>query len=184
MTLIAWHLDLIILNDVLFDDGLSCTEWTCLCYSLWVEICLGDEAVISWNVRGSLGSSCRQLMILIQGLCGICSKFISWVVSISSQRLLVLSVEVASLWWIGLSWVGPERSLRFCQRLWKLIFIHCLVVWGPVGSGSGKRFFSSNLKCWHLPGLLVVILGTSCVLEQLRLVSKLVCDYIENSIRL
>ena len=184
VTLIAWYLHLIILNNVLFDDGLSCAECACLCYSLWVEVCLGDEAVISWNVRGSLGGSCCQLMILIQGLCGIWSKLISWVVPISSQRLLILSVEVASLRWISLSWIRPERSLGFCQRLWELIVIDCLVVWGPMGGGSGKRFFSGNLKCWHLSGLLVVILGASSVLEQLRLMSKLICNYIINSIRL
>ena len=97
VTLIAWYLDLVVLNNVLFDDGLSRSELTCLCNSLWIEISLGDEAVISWNVGGGLRSSCCKLVIFIHGLGGICSKFISWVMSKGSQGLLILSVEVASL---------------------------------------------------------------------------------------
>ena len=58
VTLIAWYLDLVVLNNVLFDDGLSSSELTCLCNSLWIEISLRDEAVISWNVRGGLRGSC------------------------------------------------------------------------------------------------------------------------------
>ena len=97
MTLIAWYLDLVVLNNVLFDDGLSRPELTSLCNSLWIEISLRDEAVISWNVRGGLCGSCCKLVIFIHGLGGICGKFISWVMSKGSQGLLILSVEIASL---------------------------------------------------------------------------------------
>ena len=71
VALVAWQFDLIVLDDVLLDDGLSCAELSCLAYCLWVVICSWDEAVIAWDVGGCFCGSCSQLVILVVILGGI-----------------------------------------------------------------------------------------------------------------
>jgi len=84
VALVAWQFDLIVLDDVLLDDGLSCAKLSSLTYCLRVVICSWDEAVIAWNVSGCFSGSCGQLVILIEGLGGFTWEFISWVVSVGS----------------------------------------------------------------------------------------------------
>ena len=54
VALVTWHLHLVVLNNVLLDDGLSCAKSACLFNCMRVEICLGDETIVTWNVSRRL----------------------------------------------------------------------------------------------------------------------------------
>ena len=84
MALVAWQLHLVVLDNVLLDDGLSRAKLTSLTNCLRIVICSWDEAVIAWNMGGCLSGSCSQLVILVESLCGICWELISWIMPISS----------------------------------------------------------------------------------------------------
>ena len=84
VTLISWQLNLIVFDNILFDDGLSCAKLSSLSYSSRVVICFRDEAVISWNVRSSFSCSCGQFMVFVECFCCICGELVSWIVSIST----------------------------------------------------------------------------------------------------
>ena len=84
MALVAWQLHLVVLDNVLLDDGLSCAKLTCLTNCLRIVICSWDEAVIAWNMGGCLSGSCSQFVILVESLCGISRELIPWIMPISS----------------------------------------------------------------------------------------------------
>ena len=84
MALVTWQFDLIVLDDVLLDDGLSCAKLSGLTYSLRVIICSWDEAVIAWNMSGCFSGSCSQFVILVESLGGVGWEFISWIVTVGT----------------------------------------------------------------------------------------------------
>lgn len=81
----AWHLHLIVLDHVLLDNCVSSTKSCCLVDSLSVEIGFGDESIVAGDMRGSLGGSHGQLMVLITLSISICWQFVAWVVSIGAD---------------------------------------------------------------------------------------------------
>ena len=178
MSLITWYLKLIILNNILLHDSLTCTKGTCLCHGWWVEVSCWDEAVITWDVSGGLCGSDSQFVMFILHFWCFSWELGSWVVTISTKRFLIFSMEVSTFAWVCLSWVTPDRALRFCNGFFKLLLVYSLIVWFPMVSGSSEWFLSGLLKSWGLPSLLVFILSSSCIGKQLWLVSQFVLHYI------
>ena len=55
VTSIPRHLDRIVLNHVLLDDGLTRAQSRRLTDSRRIEVGLGDEAIVAWDMRRGLG---------------------------------------------------------------------------------------------------------------------------------
>ena len=108
---VARKLHLVVLNHVLLDDGLAGVEVGRLLDSGWVEVGLGDESVIAWDVRRGLGGSHGELVVLVALHGGVCRQFVARVVAVRPNRLLKLGLEVAALGGVGLARVAPDRSL-------------------------------------------------------------------------
>ena len=65
VTSVAWNLNLVVLNHVLLNDGLTGTEGASLSNGLWVEINLRNETIVAWDVRCRLCGSHRQFVMLV-----------------------------------------------------------------------------------------------------------------------
>jgi len=103
VTLVSRHLHLVVLNDVLLDDGLTSAESASLLDSLRVEIGLGDEAIVAGDVRRRLRRAHSQLVVLVALNLAIQWQLIAWLVAMSTKRLLELSLEVATLGSVSLT---------------------------------------------------------------------------------
>ena len=57
-----------ILNNVLFNEGLSRLLAECLVNRLLVHVCLGQETVVARNVASSLGSSDAKMVYSIENI--------------------------------------------------------------------------------------------------------------------
>lgn len=132
MTRVAWHFDTVVLNHILLDDGVADSKSRGLRDSLCVEVGLGDESIVAWDVGSGLRSSHGQLVVLVRLVLGITGQFVARVVPISTHRFLELSLEVASLRGVCLARVRPYGSLRHGDGLRHLLFIRHLRVSLPV----------------------------------------------------
>lgn len=56
MAAVPWNLHVIVLNDILFDDGLSGGLSKRLLYGSVIHISLGKEPIVAWNMRSHLSS--------------------------------------------------------------------------------------------------------------------------------
>ena len=97
VALVTWHLHLVVLDNVLLDDGLSCAKSARLTDCMRVEICLGDETIVTWNVRRSLRCTDSKLVMLIALRLAIGRQLIARVMTVRAERHLELSLEVATL---------------------------------------------------------------------------------------
>ena len=143
MSLVAWHLHLIVLNDVLLDDGVAIAERGCLFNSEWVEPGLGDEAIVAGDVCGCLRRAHGQLVVLVHLHFRVSRQLVPWVVAVHADRHLELSLEVAALRRVGLAVVTPHGALRdSCVRR-ELRLVRLLRVCLPVLGGATQRGLSS-----------------------------------------
>ena len=163
MALVAWDLHLVVLNHVLLNDSLACAQSRCLSSGQIVEASLGDETIVAWDMRGRLGSSYGQFVMLITLRLSLSWKLCSWIVAIDSNRLLKLCLEVASLGGVGLSWVAPDGSLGDGDVRCHLLFVCLLGISFPVLRCVSQASFAGFGK--HLTSLVWVVAGTACVLE-------------------
>ena len=85
MTRVARDLYRIVLNHVLLDDGVARSQARSLLDSLRVETSLGNEAIITWNMRCRFRCSDGQLMVLIALRLRLCWQFISRVVAVGAN---------------------------------------------------------------------------------------------------
>ena len=107
MSGVAWHFDLVVLNDVLLDDRVSGTEGGRLLDSTAVKVRLRDESVVAWDMRGRLRRSNGQLVVLVALGLRVTGQLVAGVVPMRTDRRLELGVEVASLRGVGLAVVTP-----------------------------------------------------------------------------
>ena len=107
---VAWQFNLVVLDDVLLNDGSSVATKLRLLHSFWVEVSLGNKSIVTWNVCCGLGCSHGQLVMLISKSLCIIRQFVSWVLSIGAEGLGVLSVEVTSLGGVSLAVDAPLWS--------------------------------------------------------------------------
>jgi len=108
---VPWHFHLIVLNDVLLDNGVSGAQRRGLLHGTRVEVRLRDKTVVAGDMRCRFGCADCQLMVLIDRRFGLLWQFRSWVVPIRAQRHLVLGVEVAALGCISLAIITPQWAL-------------------------------------------------------------------------
>jgi hypothetical protein len=97
VTTITGHLYLVVLDDVLLDDGVSGLVTLALLQSSGVQVSLWNKPIVSRNVVGDLGSSHGEFLNLVLHLLGLFVKFLSGVLSISSEINRVLSYKVRPL---------------------------------------------------------------------------------------
>ena len=129
---VAWQFDLIVLNDVLFDDSFSVSSELRLTNCRWIEISLGNESIVAWNMCGCLRRSHCQFMMLIVCSFNIWVQFVSWILPICAHGLCVFSVEVASLRAVGLAIDTPFRPCGLGAVLTELVVIDRMVVRFPM----------------------------------------------------
>ena len=130
---VPWHFNLIVLNDVLLDNGVAGAERRGLLDGARVEVSLRDEAVVAWNMRCGLGCADCQLVVLVGLRLGLLRQFRSWVMSVGAERFLELSVEVATLRRVSLAIITPQRALRYSHWCGHLLLVGHLRVALPVG---------------------------------------------------
>ena len=94
---ITRHLDGVVLNHVLLDDSFTCIESTRLVNCSCIEVCLGDEAIVAWDMRSCLGGTHGQLVVLVTLCLRLDRQFVSWVMTMDTERFLELCLEVATL---------------------------------------------------------------------------------------
>ena len=97
MARVSRQFDLIVFNNVLFDDCVSVASKLRLLNCQWIEVGLGNESIVAWNVGRCFGCAHSQLVVLIGVSVIFLSQFVRRLASVSSKRLRVFSVEVASL---------------------------------------------------------------------------------------
>ena len=93
---ISWYSDLVVLNYVLFDDGVAIAQRRSLLASTGIEIRFWNEAIVSWNMRCSLRSANGELMMFVTLRFRILGELCSWVMPKCADRLLELSDIVAT----------------------------------------------------------------------------------------
>ena len=111
MTGVSWHLYLVVLDDVLLDNGVSGTKRRSLLNSTAVEVSFRNESVVAWDVGRSLRRSNGKLMMLVSLRLCITIQFSPWVVAVRANRLLELCDEIATLARVCLAVVTPQWAL-------------------------------------------------------------------------
>ena len=84
VALVSRNLHLVVLNDVLLDDSLSRAKCARLIDCLRVEVCLGDETIVAWNMSRCLRGTNSQLMVLISLLFALLRQFIARVMAMGT----------------------------------------------------------------------------------------------------
>ena len=82
VSLVARQLNLIVLNNILFNDGLSRLLALRLVDHGAVEIDRRNEAIVAWNMFRDLGGANTQLVNFIVLLGSLVAKDVSWVVAL------------------------------------------------------------------------------------------------------
>ena len=162
---------MIVLDDVLLDDCVASAKSCSLLNGRCIEVSLGDETIVPWNMRRGLSRTNCELVVLVALSVSICWKLVARVVTICADRLLELCLEVAALGRVCLSVVGPKRSFRHSHGVRHLRFICHLGVCLPVSS-STNSLVSGLLE--HSLGALWVSLSTSCVCKELWFVLQFI----------
>ena len=65
VTLVAWNLHLVVLDNVLLDDGLTSAKSGRLSEGVIIELSLWNEAIVTWDVSRGFRCSNSELMVLI-----------------------------------------------------------------------------------------------------------------------
>jgi hypothetical protein len=65
---VAWQTHVVVLNNILLDNGLSCFVAKCLFNSLIINVSSRKESNIAWNVSSRLGSPNTKYLIGIKAL--------------------------------------------------------------------------------------------------------------------
>lgn len=176
MARVARQLDLVVLDHVLFDDCVPVALQLGLLQGRIVEVGLGNETIIAWDVSGCFGCAhCQLVVLVLRPLC-LAVQFVPGVLSIGAERFLVFGVEVASLGAVCLTINAPLRPSGFGDWLAELLLIDLRVVRLPVGSAVAQILACLLQRGRHLSGLHRIVLSPSGVDEQLRLVIQLILD--------
>ena len=130
---VPWHFNLIVLNDVLLDNGVAGAQRRGLLDGARVEVGLRDETVVAWNMRRGFSCADCQLVVLVGLGLGLPWQFRSWVMAVGAVRNLILSVEVATLRRVSLAIIAPQRTLRYSHWCGHLLLVGHLRVALPVG---------------------------------------------------
>ena len=96
VALVARNLHLVVLDNILLDNGFAGAQGGCLCSSMVVESSLGDEAIVAWDVRCRFCCAHSQFVVLVASHLSILIQLCTRVVAVRSNGLLELSLEVAS----------------------------------------------------------------------------------------
>ena len=176
MARVARQLDLVVLDHVLFDDCVPVALELGLLQSHIVEVGLGNETIIAWDVGGCFGCAhCQLVVLVLRPLC-LTVQFVAGVLSIRAERFLVFSVEVASLGAVRLTINAPLWPGGFGDWLAELLVVDLRVVRLPVGSAVAQILACLLQRGRHLSSLHRIVLSPSGVDEQLRLVIQLILD--------
>ena len=62
---ISWNFNLVVLNNVLLDDGIAILQCRGLIYSLLIVISLRNEAIITWDMRRHFCCSYGEFVMLV-----------------------------------------------------------------------------------------------------------------------
>jgi len=82
---VAWKLDLVVLDNVLFHDCVSVAGESGLSDSKWVEVSLGDETIVAWDVSGGLGRTHAQLVVLVVHSRRVSVELVSGVLAVGAE---------------------------------------------------------------------------------------------------
>ena len=178
MASISWHLDGVVLDHVLLDDGLAGAKVGGLCDGSTVEVGLRDEAVVAWDVRRGLGCTHGQLVVLVTLRLCLAGKLRARVVAVGAHRFLELSLVVASLGGVSLARVAPDGTLRLGEVGRHLALIGHLFVRFPMACCVSKTLLGRLSLSHHVGSLCGVVSGTACVGEELWLVHEVVLDQV------
>ena len=140
---VAWHFDLVVLNDVLLDNGVSIAEGRSLCNGIVVEVSLGDETIVAWDVSCSFCGSHGELVVLVALRLSIRGKLDARVVTVGADGSLELGLIVAALGRVSLTVITPDWAGRNRYRGCHLRFICHLFVGLPVLGGVAKALSTS-----------------------------------------
>ena len=97
VALVSRNLHLVVLDDVLLDDSLSRAKCARLIDCLRVEVCLGDETIVAWNMSCCLRCTNSQIMVLISLLFAVLGQLSARVMTMGTYRHLELSMKVSTL---------------------------------------------------------------------------------------
>ena len=140
---VPWHFNLIVLNDVLLDNGVSIAEGRSLCNGIFVEVSLGDETIVAWDVSCSFCGSHGELVVLVALRLSFSGKLDARVVTVGTDGSLELGLIVAALRRVGLTVITPDWAGRNRYRGCHLRFICHLFVGLPVLGGVAKALSTS-----------------------------------------
>ena len=180
VTLVAWHLHLIVLNNVLLNNGITIAQSWGLSDGARVEVGLRNETIVAWDVSGGLGRTDRQLVMLIGLALCFTGEFGTRVVAMCANRLLELCLEVAALWSVCLARITPDGALRNGYRCSHLLFVRHLWVWLPVLGCATEAHLVLTGSLQHSTVLVSIVFGFTCVSKECRIVHHIILDYINH----
>jgi hypothetical protein len=186
MALVARQLDMLIFNDILFNDGLSQLLSLRLLQSRCVNVCVGNKATVSWNVSCHFLSAHCQSIRCVLLLDWLGSQNFSWVITICTYVGVELSVVLSSWRTVTDSVDTPCWPVRRVSGSWACIGSRSSVAWNPMIScadvlfntrsswleSHGSSFTQSGLFCCHSAEFGEVV--------QFLVVHELVADLNEN----
>ena len=85
MARIPRDLHRIVLNHVLLDNGVAGAQSGGLLDGARIEISLGDEAVVAWDVGSRLCCAHGQLVMLVSLRFGLIRQFCAWVMAVGAD---------------------------------------------------------------------------------------------------
>ena len=75
---------MVVLDDVLLDDSLSRAKSACLIDGLRVEVCLGDETIVAWNMGRGLRCTNSQFVVLVALLFALAGQLVARVMAVGT----------------------------------------------------------------------------------------------------
>ena len=84
VALVSRNLHLVVLDDVLLDDSLSRAKSACLIDGLRVEVRLGDETIVAWNMGRGLRCTNSQFVVLVALLFALAGQLIARVMAVGT----------------------------------------------------------------------------------------------------
>ena len=113
MTLVTRHLNVLVFNNILFNESHTKLVSFRLLHSIFVYICVWNESTIPWNMLCHLLSANCQFGVLIGLLGCFMWKHSSWVMSKSAYSFLKLSLVYTTTRAIALSINAPIWTLWY-----------------------------------------------------------------------
>jgi hypothetical protein len=108
---------------------------------------------------------------------GVTREFIAGVLTVLSNRVGVLGIEVRALRAVSFTGKGPQWASALDGLIFQVRFNFSFVDTLPVGSGLVKARLSGRCKCTRLAGFGHFVSSSLSVVEKLRLVSQFVFNY-------